>query len=367
MIFVMLLVMFGLMAATGVKAATRAAPNGQRLIIVHDNGTDKAVVTTASTLSQAFKEASIRVDKSDLVEPGLNDTLVAKTYEVNIYRARPVTIVDGSVRQRVMSPYRTARQIVASAGMTLRTEDLAVMTATTNIVRDGAGIQLTISRATPFTLVMYGKKVQAYTQAKSVADMLKEKNIKLAAADSLSVPATSPLTSGMTVELWRNGKQTITEEQPIAFSTEQIQDADRPAGYRVVKTPGVTGKKTVTYEVDMRNGNEISRTEIQSIVTVQPQKQVETVGTKPSFNGDFAAALAKLRSCEGGYNSWNPAGPYYGAYQFDQRTWNSSAPAGAPYGNATPAQQDEAARNLYVRRGWSPWPNCGRGLPDIYR
>lgn len=365
--FCLLFVIFSVAAATGVKAASNSIPSGKRLIAIHDNGTDKAVITSGTTLRQVFKEAAIRIDKNDMVEPGLDDNLVASNYEVNVYRARPVTVIDGAVRQRVMSPYRTAQQIVASAGMTLRGEDLTSLDVTTNLVRDGAGLQLTIKRATPFTLVLYGKKIQAYTQAKSVEAVLKEKNIKLAPADSLSVPSTTLISAGMTVELWRNGKQTITEEQPIAFGTDQIQDADRPVGYKLVKTPGVTGKKTVTYQVDMRNGQEISRAEIQSVVTLQPQKQVEVVGAKPSFSGDFAAALAKLRSCEGGYNSWNPAGPYYGAYQFDQRTWNSSAPAGAPYGSATPAQQDQAARNLYVRRGWSPWPNCGAGLPDIYR
>ena len=118
-------------------------------------------------------------------------------------------------------------------------------------------------------------------------------------------------------------------------------------------------------EIVMKDGQEISRTKIQSVVVAAPSEQVEVVGSKPTFDGDFAAALAKLRACEGGYNSWNPAGPYYGAYQFNQGTWNSVTDA--PYGSATPAQQDEAARKLYERRGWQPWPSCGKGLPDIYR
>jgi hypothetical protein len=109
----------------------------------------------------------------------------------------------------------------------------------------------------------------------------------------------------------------------------------------------------------------VSRKEIQSVVITKPKKQVEIVGTKPSFSGDFAAALAKLRSCEGGYTSWNPAG-YYGAYQFDRQTWGTVADP-AKYGNATPAEQDAAAHQLYLRRGWTPWPTCGAVLPDIYR
>lgn len=365
--FTMSVALLGSLLATRVQASSAMPANGQRLITIHDNGHDKTILSDALTLRQAFKQAHIPLDSNDMVEPGLDEPLVARNYEVNIYRARPVIIVDGAIRQKVMSPYRTARQIVTHAGMSLHDEDITTMGVATDMVSDGAGVELTIKRATSFTLVLYGKKTQAYTQAKTVAAMLADKGIKMGQNDTLSVAQTSPLQAGMTVELWRNGKQTVTEDQPIPFDVQQIQDTDQPVGYRDVKTPGVNGIKTVTYEVDMHNGHEVGRKEIQSVVMKQPQKQVEVVGAKPAFSGDFAAALAKLRSCEGGYNSWNPAGPYYGAYQFDQRTWNTNAPAGAPYGSATPAQQDQAARNLYVRRGWSPWPVCGARLPDIYR
>ena len=130
---------------------------------------------------------------------------------------------------------------------------------------------------------------------------------------------------------------------------------------------GELGKKVVSYELTLHDGKEAERKEIQSVIEKEPVKRIVKRGNKSAFGGDFAAALAKLRSCEGGYSSWNKAGPYYGAYQFDQRTWSANAPAGAEYGNATPAQQDQAARNLYVSRGWSPWPHCGASLPDSYR
>jgi hypothetical protein len=87
------------------------------------------------------------------------------------------------------------------------------------------------------------------------------------------------------VELWRNGKQTITEEVDIQFDTEQVQDADRPVGYREIKTPGVPGKRTVTYEIEMKNGVEVSRNEINSVTTKEPVSQVETIGVKPNGSG----------------------------------------------------------------------------------
>ena len=195
--------------------------------------------------------------------------------------------------------------------------------------------------------------------------MLAEKDIDITAKDHLSIDKDAPITAGMKVEVYRNGKQTITAEEVIKKPIREIQDANREAGYREVKTPGRDGKKQVTYEVIMKNGKEVSRKKINSVIIKSPVEEVVVVGSKPSFSGDFAAALAKLRSCEGGYNSWNPAGPYYGAYQFDRQTW--SGVTDAPYGSATPAQQDEAAHRLYLKRGWQPWPVCGAPLPDTYR
>lgn len=360
---------FGLFITTQTQAESPRLSAGQRLITLHDNGKDRGLLTHATTLRAALKEAKIKIDPNDRIEPGLDEPLVATNYDANIYRARPVTIVDGAVHTRVMSPYQTAKQIVEHAGLPLHDEDLTVMNANTDAVSQGTGIELTITRATPFTLVLYGKKITAYTQAKTVADMLKSKKIKLAKDDTLSVAQTASISAGMTIELWRNGVQTVTEDQDVPFDTEQIKDADQPVGYKKVQTPGVVGKKTVTYEVNMKNGAEISRKEIQSVVTTQPVKQVEVVGTKMTntFSGDFAGALARLRSCEGSYTS-NTGNGYYGAYQYDISTWANYG----GYSNASlapPAVQDEKAWLTYQSRGWHPWPSCSvkMGLQDIYR
>jgi LEA14-like dessication related protein len=191
-----------------------------------------------------------------------------------------VTIIDGAIRQKVMSSYQTPKQIAEQANITLQDEDKVTMAASTNMVADGAGVQLTISRATPFTLVLYGTKTTVYTQEKTVGDMLKGKNIVLGGNDTLNVPLTARMQAGAVIELWRNGKQTATEEQDIAFETEKVKDADQPVGYHNVTTAGETGKRTVTYEVEMKNGVQVNRVEIQSVVTKEPKKQVEVVGMK---------------------------------------------------------------------------------------
>lgn len=351
--------------AQQVAAASDESSDGEFVVTIYDQGKKRVVLTTQNTVAKTLEQAGASLSEYDRVEPALDTEFVARSYTVNIYRARPVMIVDGMKREQVLTPYGAAKDIVQDAGIPVRDEDILTLNQTSDMLSDGVGSRLTIERATEVALVLYGSKSAAYTQAETVDEFLDDKNIKLAEGDTLSIDAAQPIVEGMTIEVWRNGVQTVTEEQEIAFPVEQIQDADREVGYREVKTPGVKGKKAVTYEVTMKNGQEVARKEIQSVETTKPEKQVEIVGAKPSFSGDFAAALAKLRSCEGNYNSWNPAGPYYGAYQFNEGTWKSVS--SAPYGSATPAEQDAAARALYERRGWQPWPHCGANLPDTYR
>ncbi|HET8884669.1 MAG TPA: ubiquitin-like domain-containing protein [Candidatus Saccharimonadales bacterium] len=364
----LIVLIFGVVMVTRVHAASgESVASGDHLITIHDNGQDRGILTSATTLRAAFKEAGIPISTHDMVEPSLDETLVASHYDVNVYRARPVTVVDGNLRTKIMSPYQTPEQIAEHANIELQDEDITDISMNTDIVRQGAGLELTITRATPFTFVMYGKKIDAYTQADTVGDMLAAKDITLGEKDELSVAADTPITAGMTVKLWRNGKQTITVDEKIPFEVEQIQDVDREVGYKDIKTPGVAGKRTVSYEVVMQNGEEISRKEIRSVTIKQPTKQVEVVGAKPSFSGDFGAALAKLRACESGGNYANKNNPLYrGAYQFGYGTWGNKYGIYDP-ADASPAQQDQAARELYERRGWQPWPHCGANLPDTYR
>ncbi len=336
------------------------------LITIHDRGNTKVVLTKATTIGSAIADAGIPIDKKDMVEPDVNQKLIATNYQVNIYRARPVLVIDGKIRQKIITPFQTPLQIANSAGIVVYPEDITIIDRVDELV-SGAGLRMTIKRATPFEFTLYGKTSTVRTQATTVGGMLSEKGIILTKDDRVIPAKDSKIVFGLPVKVWREGKQTITTEEPVNFEVEKIQDADRPVGYREIKTPGVQGLRNVTYEIIVQDGSEISRKEIASLIIKQSQKQVEIVGAKPTFDGDFGAALAKLRACESGGNYANKNNPTYrGAYQYSYSTWANKYGIYDP-ANATPAQQDQAARDTYVRRGWQPWPNCGAGLPDIYR
>ena len=70
----------------------------------------------------------------------------------------------------------------------------------------------------------------------------------------------------------------------------------------------------------------------------------------------------RLRVCESSNNyRANTGNGYYGAYQFELRTWRGLGYSGYPH-QAAAATQDKAAHELQADRGWSPWPACARKL-----
>lgn len=349
------------------KAA--AVGEGERLIMIHDRDSEQGLITRSDTLREVFDEAGIRLDKNDRVEPGLDEPLAANNYQVNIYRARPVLIVDGPVKQLVMSAYQTPKQIAAHAGIALRDEDEAEVALSEDFAADGASLRMNVDRAAAIKLTMYGKSETVYTQASTVADFLEEKDISLGKDDDMSAEPDTGVSEGMALSIWRNGKQTITQEEAIPFTTEKIQDANREASFKQVDTTGENGKKMVTYEIVMQNGIEVSRQVIQTVVTKEPVKQVETVGAKFNYTGGplSEAQIVALGTCESGMTATRNSGNgFYGAFQFMPSTWSKAAPA--PYNGMMPHEapleaQKQAVQNLLSRSSiFTQFPSCAKKM-----
>jgi len=284
-VFVMTLVGFGSIA--------QAQGQDGRLLTVYDRSVQKVFLSKEATIGAALKAQNIELDAHDTVEPSVKQELVASHYQVNIYRARPVVVVDGAARVKTVSSHQTARQIATDANVTLYDEDTTTLKPLTDFVNDGAGLQLTITRAKTIILDLYGKNTNIRTQAKTVGAMLKEKNIVLGTSGRVSVPETTLITEGLAVRVWREGKQTVSIDQAIPVMNQIVYDADRPIGYRAVEKAGVPGSRSITYQLEIKDGIEISRVEIANIVTRNPTQQNEVIGI---YNA--GAGLTKSRGAQ---------------------------------------------------------------------
>lgn len=267
---------------------------GKRVLTIYDDGIERGILTESSTLRDALDHADIDIGEYDITEPGLDDELTSAAYDVNIYRARPVAVHDGGIVKKIMTPYRSAAKIAKQANINLHDEDRVSLESSDDVVRDGAVERLVVERATGFTFVFYGEKSEAYTQAATVGEMLTEKDIALGDADKISVDLDEPIRAGMRIDLWREGKQTVTRKELVEFPVRQIEDADQKVGYRELKTAGVDGEKLVTYEIVVKNGEEISKKALKTVVLREAKEQVEVIGVKsvlpPGSHSDWMKA-----------------------------------------------------------------------------
>ncbi|MGV9001554.1 MAG: ubiquitin-like domain-containing protein [Candidatus Saccharimonadaceae bacterium] len=323
-----------------------------RLLTVYDRGTKSAFLTDAKTLSAALKKANIELDPRDTVEPSRDEELVAPEYKVNIYRARPVVVVDGSVRTKVMTPYQTAERIASDAGSPLYAEDVTKISRSNDLTGDGAGLQLAIDRAIPITLDLYGRKNETRTQGETVADMLSEKKIELGDTGRTSVPLDTPITLGMEVRVWREGKQTTSVDEPVAFSIQQIYDADRPLGYRAIQTIGVEGVRTITYEIEIKEGQEVSRNKIAEIIAKAPVNQTLVVGIQGMGQGLTKAKGAQFFTDSKGVSHRETY------YDLDMGRVMQACGQGGIYSVRVDGVKVDAAGYVIIAANYSRYPRC---------
>ena len=199
---------------------------------------------------------------------------------------------------------------------------------------------------------------------------MKEKNISLTKDDGISIDKKTTISNGLSFRIWRNGKQTITTEEEVAFSTEIIKDANKDSSYKEIKEAGEKGSKSVTYEIEMQNGKEVSRKKINETEIKPAKKQVEIIGTKVNLpagsHSDWLSAAGISSSDHGIANAiigqesgWrvNATNRSSGAYGIPQALPGSKmASAGADW-QTNPITQLKWM-NSYVLGRYGSWQNA---------
>lgn len=218
------LVMFLGLVHTAKAAEEHNTKTTERLVNIYDRGVEQTIVTNARTVRQALEAADISIGNKDVVEPDIDMALSGTKYQVNIHRAKLVVVVDGVVSRQIMTAEKTPLRIARAAGVKLYTEDKIVFFSPDNLLVSGASLVMKIDRAK---------------------------------------------------------QRTVTEEIEIDFDVEQTRDFNHPIGYKEIKQLGEKGVRRVTYQVQAKNGVEVSRREVSGAVTKNPKKQVEIIGAKP--------------------------------------------------------------------------------------
>lgn len=363
------LLLLNIFAVAG-KNSAKATGQGNKILTVFESGQKTSFKTNAKTVREALKAQKINFSKEDSVEPGLDEELTGAEYSINIYRAKPVVIEDGELKTKILTAAQTPRQIAEKAGLNVHNEDKLAFEESGNILEDGSINTLKITRAKEISVDLFGKTESFRTQAKTVEDFLKEKKIVLGKDDGISTDLKTQISNGLNFRIWRNGKQTLTVEEPTDFQTETIQDANKDSSYKEIKEAGEKGTKSVTYEVEMQNGKEISRKKINETEIKAAKKQVVIVGTKTSLPAgsrtDWMSAAGISASDQGSANAiisqesgWrvNATNRSSGAYGIPQALPGSKMASAGSDWQTNPITQLKWM-NSYVVGRYGSWQNA---------
>ena len=308
----------GLFAAATSNDREAAVATSDHYITIYDNNQKLTVRSNAATVREALERANVHTEDADTVEPGLDEPINEENFNINIYRARSVMVLDDQTIKYVNTAATDPAIVAQAAGIILLDADIVKVVPYDNLLESGMTAAYRVYRAKAIKLNFFGKSIEVRTQAKTVADFLDEREIDAnPEINWVSLALDTKITDGMALNVFHQGKQTVVLDETIHFTEKSTYDFSLDYGKREITKPGQDGSRTVTYEIEMKDGKELSRKVISSIVTKQPVTQEVKVGMKLDLpagtHEDWMAAVGIAPSDYGYVNyiitresHWNP-------------------------------------------------------------
>ncbi len=286
----LIVVIVGLLIVTrGNPLPELQASNSRVVLLSHDNKND-VIPTDAKTVGDLLKRLDISLNEGDTVEPARDTEIVSDNFRVNVYRAKPVTIIDGDTEIRALSAATTPRAIARQSDVETHAEDILQLDPVADFVTQGViGQTLTVVRSQPVTINLYGAPVATRTQAKTVAALLKEKNIALAPGETVQPELSAALHAGDVVFVNQRGVRVETVAEEIRYATEYVDDASLSFGVTALRQQGVNGEKYLVYQINTETGE---RTTLQDVVTREPITRIMARGTYSNIPSDKQGVMA---------------------------------------------------------------------------
>ncbi len=303
------------MAALIGHGGSQLRPSDAHVVFLFDSGQRRVLDTRAKTIGELLGNLPLHLIPQDVIEPARDTPIVEDNFRVNIYRARPVTVIDNGNRTVTLTAQKSPRVVAQNAGLTVYPEDNAAFEVGT-LKENVIGEKVVVDRATPVLFNLYGTSLDVHTRSKTVADLLKEKHVVPAAGDSVQPAMATPISPNLQVFVIRNGTQVATVEEAIPAPVQIIQDSSLSFGATAVRQAGSPGKKLITYQIQTQNGQETSRSVIQQAIITAAVPQIIARGSTVAINGDKTSLMAAAGISSDDYayvnyiisreSNWNP-------------------------------------------------------------
>ncbi|HWL25006.1 MAG TPA: ubiquitin-like domain-containing protein [Ureibacillus sp.] len=244
-------------------------------VVLNANGEEHHIFTHADTVEDLLQEEDIDITEYDKVSPSLN-TEIAAGMAVSWEQARVVNIsVDGE-QTNVWTTESNVRNILEEANIEVSEHDKLSVALDENLVDNKIDIQ----KAFEVTLVDGLDEKKVWSTSTTVANFLKQQDIKLNDLDRVENDLETVITPEEKIKIVRVEKVTDVVEEPLQFAVETKSDASLLKGKQKVVTNGEEGIVSRSYEVTKENGKEVAKVLKSEEVIKEPITKVVSVGTK---------------------------------------------------------------------------------------
>ncbi len=259
------------------------------------DGKRLSVTTDANTVGALLGRRGIRLSEHDRVVPGLGAE-IEDGLEVHVKRAFTVEVDRDGALSRMDTTHTDPSELLEKLGLDPNEYVLVDPPA-----RLGPGKTLKVRSIRDATINVDGISQVQRTPAMSVAEFLEQNGVVLGAFDSVTPSPETAITDGAVVTVARISGEVDVKEEPIPFTTEKRDDPNLPVGQQKVVQEGSDGLARVSYEVTLRDGQEVERKPISNVPIRPAVPKIIAVGTQRSTPSPVAAAGGNSRT---GSASW---------------------------------------------------------------
>ncbi len=272
------------------------------------DGETKEVRTHANTVQDILGDLEISIRSEDYLYPP-KSTKVTNNMKVVWEPSKKVTVsVDGKT-ETIWTTATSIEELLKDEKISLGEHDKVKPSLKEDI---SGNMEINIVKAFPLKLVDGGKEQEVWSTSTTVADFLKQQEIKLNELDRVEPGLEKSITKDDVVNIVRVEKVTDVVEAPTDYAVVSRKDSSLTKGKEEVIQEGQQGLVEKEYVVVKENGKEVSRELVSEKTVRESVDKVVNVGTKvlvaqvsrgeaPSGNGKefYVSSTAYTANCNG--------------------------------------------------------------------
>lgn len=192
-------------------------------------------------------------------------------YVISLSMTKNVVVMDKGIKMNFKTTSRTVGSMLKASDIKLNEKDKLNISKDTKLEDD---MKINITRSKAFTINMDGELIGGATTYKLIAEVLKEYNVVLGEFDMVTPSINSIINRGDIISITRVEKELVSTEEVIPYSTVIKMVKDLNPGEIKKVSGGKDGLKTVTYEVVIEDGREISRYIVDEEIKVEAESKI---------------------------------------------------------------------------------------------